>query len=146
MKNFLLGLTKFILGVLLAMVILSIVGLAMARYFILRISELPERPNYENDVPAETSPAAETTSPSTPTTASEQPQSAAEVPSGSYRAIVSEPVGLILRDGPGIDHEQVGSVEYETELIIVEEQNGWQKVRLPDGREGWVKGGNIDRL
>ncbi|MBE9078630.1 SH3 domain-containing protein [Romeria aff. gracilis LEGE 07310] len=143
MKNFLLGLTKFVLGVLLAMVILSIAGLAMARYFIMRISELPERPTYENDVPAEPAPAA--TSPPAQAT-SGQPRPTVNLPPGSYQAVVSQPIGLILRDGPGIEYEQIGGVEYETELVVIEEQDGWQKVQLPGGREGWVKGGNIDRL
>ena len=58
MKNFLLGLSKFVLGIILAMLIMSLAGLSMARYFMARTTEQPERPAYENDLPEDQRPVA----------------------------------------------------------------------------------------
>ena len=59
MKGFLLGVTKLILGVSVALVLLSLTGVATARYFMAKLSVLPPRPVFENDValqPTETPP------------------------------------------------------------------------------------------
>ena len=48
MKNFLLGLSKFVLGIILAMLIMTLAGASMMRYFMARTAEPPERPTYVN--------------------------------------------------------------------------------------------------
>ncbi|MEM9503152.1 MAG: SH3 domain-containing protein, partial [Cyanobacteria bacterium P01_E01_bin.43] len=50
MKGFLLGVTKLILGVSFALVLLSLTGVATARYFMAKLSVLPPRPVFDNDV------------------------------------------------------------------------------------------------
>ena len=64
MKNFLIGLSKFVLGIILAMLIMSLAGLSMVRYFMTRMVEPPDRPSYENDLPEDQRPVAQS-----PTTA-----------------------------------------------------------------------------
>ena len=59
MKNFLLGLSKFVLGIILAMLIMTLAGASMVRYFMARSAETPERPIYENDRPEDQPVAAE---------------------------------------------------------------------------------------
>ncbi|MGB3572719.1 MAG: SH3 domain-containing protein [Phormidesmis sp.] len=155
MKNFFLGLSKFILGIILAMLIMSLAGAAMVRYFMARSAEPPERPIYDNDLPedraAAVSPqessqeaAPEPESPAQPTATDSEPETEA-APAGSYTAYVTQPVGLILRDGPGTEYTNIGGVGYEASLTVLEEENGWLKVQLSSGQEGWVKDGNTAR-
>lgn len=150
MKAFFLGLTKLILGISLALVLLSLTGVATARYFMAKLSVLPPRPVFENDVtlqteettaPAEAEPAqAKSAAPDTPT---------AETPPGSYAAIVVQPLGLVMRSGPGAEHEQLGGVDYQDEVLVLEtnEAGTWMKVRIEStGQEGWVKAGNTQNV
>ena len=72
-----------------------------------------------------------------------------ELPPNAYRAEVTWPQGLSLRAEPSINAGRVGGVSYNSELIILEDtaDGKWQKVRIPwSGQEGWVKGGNTQRL
>lgn len=143
MKGFLLGLTKLILGMTLALVLLSLTGVATARYFMAKLSVLPPRPVFDNDVV--TAPPAEAAAPA-PAAAPPPPAPAADAPPpGSYPAVVVQPVGLVLRAGPGAEHEQLGGVDYNDPVLVLEtsEDAAWIKVRVGDtGQEGWVKAGN----
>lgn len=171
MKNFLLGLSKFVLGIILAMLVMSIAGLSMARFFMTRMVELPERPTYENDLPESERPnpaasaterdeggapvavtAAEDADQSTEdetensTEAKPKPEAADRaLAEGEYEATVNQPVGLILRDGPGTSYAQIGGLDYRQSMVVIAEEDGWLNVELNDGRTGWVKDGNIDR-
>ncbi|MFH7241519.1 MAG: SH3 domain-containing protein [Spirulina sp.] len=169
MKGFLIGLSKLILGITIALALLSMAGVATARYFMARLAVLPPKPLYGQELPAApvpeaaapaadpaapppaapapaaAPPAAEAPAPETPT----PPEAAAaELPPGSYPAVVTQPIGLIIRSGPGTEHGQVGGVDYNAELIVLEEpaDQGWIKVRVAStGAEGWVKAGNTRR-
>lgn len=148
MKAFFLGLTKLILGIALALVLLSLTGVATARYFMAKLSVLPPRPVFENDValqadetaaPAEAQPAPVAT-PAAPL---------AETPPGSYAAIVVQPIGLVMRSGPGAEHQQLGGVDYQDAVLVLEtnEAGTWMKVRVQStGQEGWVKAGNTQNV
>jgi hypothetical protein len=50
MKALFLGITKLTLGVFLAFILMSLAGVATARYFMAKLSVLPPKPVYENDV------------------------------------------------------------------------------------------------
>lgn len=144
MKNFLLGLSKFVLGIILAMLIVSLAGLSMARYFMTRMVELPDRPTYDNEQPE--SPAA--AKPPAEGAAEPQPAEAeaeAELPEGAYRAIVVSSEGLVVRAGPGTDYEQLGGLDYQQSVNVLSEESGWQKIDFGGGQEGWIKGGNTER-
>ncbi|MGB7085495.1 MAG: SH3 domain-containing protein [Phormidesmis sp.] len=154
MKNFLLGLSKFVLGIILAMLIVSLASLSMARYFMTRLIEPPERPTYDNDLP-EQQPAADAPTPdgdssaapdsnasSSETAEETETESETEPTSGGEIATVDQPVGLVLRSGPGVDYDQIGGVAYEESVEVIAEENGWLNIVLSGGQEGWVKGGN----
>ncbi|EDX87142.1 Bacterial SH3 domain family [Synechococcus sp. PCC 7335] len=159
-RNFLLGLSKFILGLILAMLIMTLAGASMLRYFMARNAEPPERPTYTNDLPEE--PPAEATVPESnqPSvspaieTAPEEPPAEPEAPEtpeaptvetsdGTYSVVVTQPVGLILRSGPGTDYANIGGVDYEESVTVLAEENGWLNILLSNGEEGWVKDGNV---
>ncbi len=43
-----------------------------------------------------------------------------------------------LRQGPSIDSKIITVVKKGTKLTVLEEKLGWLRVRLEDGKEGWV--------
>ena len=158
MKNFLLGLSKFVLGIILAMLIMSLAGLSMARYFMTRMVEQPERPTYENALPVDQRPvakapasfASDTFAEPGPDVAEPEPDpepdpepEPARTNSGDGYAIVNQPVGLILRSGPGTDYRNIGGIDYQESVEVIAEESGWLNVILSNGEEGWIKDGNV---
>jgi len=150
-------LSQGVLGITLAIAVMFFVCLTVTRYFITRLSVLPPRPTFPNDNPAPptASPAGEApvavASPEAPPVeaspaaiaspeASPSPESSSE-----YVARVTVPVGLILRDGPSRSAGQIGGVEYNAEVTVLETSpdGEWISVRLPSGETGWVKSGNL---
>jgi uncharacterized protein YgiM (DUF1202 family) len=159
MKGFFLGLSKLVLGLVIALLLLSMAGIATARYFMSRLSVLPPKPLYGEEQPvAAIPPAAAPVEPPPEVTAEVPPEAAPpaevappaepELPPGSYQAVVVQPIGLILREGPGTEYPQVGGVDYNEALVVLEEpaDQGWIKVQVASsGQEGWVKAGNTRR-
>lgn len=150
MKGFFLGLTKLILGIALALVLLSLTGVATARYFMAKLSVLPPRPVFDNDVVAEQPIPTEAPAPSeTPAPQPEAAPPTPEKPPGSYTAVVVQPIGLVLRSGPGAEYEQLGGVDYNDQVLVLEssEDGRWMKVRVrTTSQEGWVKAGNTENV
>lgn len=163
MKNFLLGLSKFVLGIILAMLIMTLAGASMMRYFMARTAEPPERPTYDNDLPEERpatdeptdEPTAEPTAEAPAASVEEAPVAAEPEPEpepesepsadGVYTAYVTQPVGLILRDGPSTDYANIGGIGYEESVTVLAEEGGWLNVQLSNGQQGWIKDGNTAR-
>jgi hypothetical protein len=157
MKNFLIGLSKFVLGIILAMLIMSLAGLSMARYFMTRMVEQPERPTYENDLPEDQRPSAKSSGKSSgksddssaakkpseaePAAAATQadadaPKSEADTAKEGYKGYAT--TNLNVRSGPGTSYDSIGGVGIEENVTVVDEEGGWLKVQLGDGTEGWV--------
>lgn len=150
MKALFLGLTKLTLGVVLAFVLLSLTGVATARYFMAKLSVLPPRPVYENDVALQAEATdSQTDSQAVPTAPAEAEPPAEELPPDSYVAVVVQPIGLVMRSGPGAENPQLGGVDYQEEVLVLEndESGAWMKVRIREtGQEGWVKSGNTQNV
>lgn len=141
------GIFKFLVGFILAFLILAGASVAAALYFAARLTELPERPTFANDKPVTQTASTPKPSPTpTPTPAPE----AKTLPEGAYRAIVVQPIGLILRDSPSYESNRIGGVGYEEKVIVLEdsEDQMWQRVQVEEDtdRTGWVKGGNTERV
>lgn len=154
MKGFFLGLSKLILGVAIALILLSMAGVATARYFMGRLSVLPPKPLYGDEMPApepeanpETAAEPAVDPPPEPAPAVEPPPEPALEP-GAYNATVVQPIGLVMREGPGVEFPQVGGVDVNEAVVVLEEpaDQSWVKVRVvSNGQEGWVKAGNTRR-
>jgi uncharacterized protein YgiM (DUF1202 family) len=43
-----------------------------------------------------------------------------------------------LREGPSMDSKIISVLKKGTKLTVLEEKAGWLRVRLDDGKEGWV--------
>jgi hypothetical protein len=144
------GLVKFVLGFVLAIALLFLTGAGLTRYLLTRLATPPPRPSFPNDPSPspmpKVSPAAASTSPAATPAASPVEASPSPSPVG-YQARVTQPIGLIVRQEANPDSSKIGGVEYNQELTILEESTdgAWQKVRLANGTEGWVKSGNTER-
>ncbi|MBU6229862.1 MAG: SH3 domain-containing protein [Cyanobacteria bacterium REEB459] len=143
MSRFLLALSKLILGLACAIMLLSVASIVTVRYFMGRLAVLPPKPVYTNES-AEMK-AADPVAPAP--VAAPQPAAATPPPeANSYPAVVTQPIGLVLRQGPGIDRPQVGGLDYKEAVLVLEEpaNQGWVKVRsVTSGKEGWIKSGNL---
>lgn len=147
MKNFLIGLSKFVLGLILAMLIMSLAGLSMARYFMTRMVEKPERPTYENDLPEDQRPRASTPpAGASDATEAEPAQAAAPAPkpasSDEYEAYATTNVNL--RSGPGTSYDTIGSLGTDENVTVIGEDGGWLNVVISNGSEGWVSGNYVE--
>ncbi|MFO0164598.1 MAG: SH3 domain-containing protein, partial [Microcystis sp.] len=71
-----------------------------------------------------------------------------ETKSEGYQARVTWQSGLSLRSQPTSESTRLGGLDYNTKVSVVgtSSDGQWQRVRLSDGREGWIKAGNISRV
>jgi uncharacterized protein YgiM (DUF1202 family) len=152
---------QFIIGFLLGIILLA-GGTALAAYYLFnKMAEAPPRPIYaeekKEEPKASPSPSSQaspkaspspTPKPSPSPSPSPSPEKKEELEPGAYKARVTWSSGLSLRDGPGVDSNRIGGVGYNAELIIIQESNDkqWLKVRIPSGQEGWIKAGNIRKV
>jgi curli biogenesis system outer membrane secretion channel CsgG len=72
------------------------------------------------------------TQPTSPTTSSSKTQA-----TGAQIVYVNWPK-VSLREGPGTEFKILAEITKGTGLALIEERGPWLKVRLEDGREGWV--------
>lgn len=153
---------QLLLGIVVGLTLVVGGAAATSYYFLSRLAEDPPRPVFSEETPKaepQESPAAtqaetpgeeaETATPE-PSPSPEPPEEDPEELKGNeYRARVTWPEGLSLRDNPQADSERIGGIAYNKEMIVMEESSDgeWQKVRLPgSGQEGWVKAGNAEKV
>lgn len=142
------GLVKVSVGLFLAIALLAGGSLLAAQYFITKLSAPPPKPIYPNDKPITAKTMTKAKSAVEKPDAPNDAPSLKPLPSGAFTGRVSQPIGLILRDAPGRDSGQVGGIEYNDKVIVLETSadGDWQKVRLQTSdREGWVKAGNVEK-
>lgn len=144
------GLLKFVTGFLLAIALLFFAGVSTTRYLITRLTAPPPRPTFPNDNPTAPPPAVEPSTQAAEPTATPTPApTPTPLEPGAYAALVTQPIGLVLRQGPGTDTEQIGGIAYNEELVVLETSSDgeWLRIRLEGSTvEGWVKSGNTERL
>ncbi|NOZ61948.1 MAG: SH3 domain-containing protein [Calditrichaeota bacterium] len=44
----------------------------------------------------------------------------------------------VVRSGPGAKYKEIATVKAGTQLFLLESENDWHRVELPDGRRGWI--------
>jgi hypothetical protein len=148
------GVFKFILGFALAIALLFLAGAGLTRYLLSRLTTPPPRPTFTNDPspsPAASpaaSPPAEAASPAPSVAASPVATPSPSPSPQGYRARVTQPIGLILRQEASAEAARIGGIEFNEEVTVLEDSpdGGWQKVRTASGAEGWVKGGNTAQI
>jgi hypothetical protein len=154
---------QFILGFLLGIGAIAGISGAIIFAYYAKMSVLPKKPVFPEVTPppeTATAPAEESIEPLESTTSAPKEERAnsdqdstqdlaEDLPSNAYRAVVTWPEGLSLRAEPEADAERIGGIEDEATIIILEDSpdGKWQRVRLPgNGQEGWIKGGNTEKL
>jgi hypothetical protein len=146
----LVGLSKFLLGFTFAIAILFGSGVLFTNFLIGRLSSLPDRPTFPNDKPTKTAaPApAKDAAPEAAAPEAAPEATASPSPTTGYTAKVTQPIGLLVRAEPSADASQIDGVAFEEEVTVIETSadGGWQKIKLASGSEGWIKGGNTERL
>jgi SH3 domain protein len=51
---------------------------------------------------------------------------------------VGDIMKITLRTGKGIDHKVIRMIKTGQEIEVLEPDKSWTKVRMPDGKEGWI--------
>lgn len=156
MNQILYEIFKFFMGFLLALAILAGGSVAAALYFVTKLTALPPKPTFPNDSPAKVVASAPKAKPpanqsqTTPSQPTPSPTSTpTPLPPGAYRARVSWPEGLVLRDKPTYESGSIGGIAYNDQVVILEVTSNkeWERVRLESSNEeGWVRGGNTERI
>jgi hypothetical protein len=141
----LVGLSKFLLGFTLAVAILFGAGVVFTNFVIGRLSSLPARPTFPNDIQPKSS--AQDAPKAAADGAAKAPEPAA-APAEGYAAKVTQPIGLLVREEPSADSGQIDGIAFEDEVTVLETSSDgeWQKIKTGNGTEGWVKGGNTEKL
>jgi uncharacterized protein YgiM (DUF1202 family) len=91
----------------------------------------PEPPRKQADAPV----SPRVSEPSKPTASTQPPPSPPPLVHRSTK-ILWESVNL--RQGPGTNFKVIGHAQKGTSLIVLEEKDGWFRVRQQDGKEAWV--------
>lgn len=147
------GFLQFTIGLLLAIAFLLGGGIAAALYLAAKHSTQPERPVFDEERVATQSAARKAKSASTQQKPAATPGAPPSTPkpleAGAYRARVTWPQGLLLRDSPSFNANSLGGIPFNGQVVVLEESSDkeWQQVRLENSdQKGWIKGGNIERI
>ncbi len=149
------GIFKFLVGFIIGILFLAICGVGAAYYFWTRLSITPEKPIFAEERVKKSPPLkkASLSQPSKPK-ASSQPSptpsqpSVKELPPGAYKARVTWPEGLSLRDAPTLNSNRIGGVAANQQVFVLKlsDDGKWQQVRVVEGnQEGWIKTGNTEK-
>ncbi|MEC4895116.1 MAG: SH3 domain-containing protein [Oscillatoria sp. PMC 1051.18] len=141
------SLLQLFFGVVIGISLLAATAGGVGYYFLTKLSAPPAKPVFAEEKANKTTVANPADS-ATETEKEAQPKKE-KLPPGAYQARVTWPQGLSLRDTPSEDANRIGGIAFNKEIIILEESDdqNWQKVRIPDtDEEGWVKGGNVEKI
>jgi Bacterial SH3 domain len=143
---------QFIIGFILGLAILAGGTAALAYVFFAKMNANPPKPMFAEEKKEETTTTTQkpSTPQSTPVAASSpEAEKPKNLPPGAYMARVTWAEGLSVRTEPGREAERIAGVDYNQELIVLQESEDklWQKIRLAEGTlEGWIKAGNVEKI
>ena len=156
---------KTFTGLLLAAVLLAIGSYFAVNYAYNQLMQLPPKPTFPNDNPNFikknkskstgkniTLPQKDDEKPGDKQNGKDKPKEKEEpklkpLPAGAFEGRVTYPQGLVLRSSAAQDSGTIGGLEFNETLTVVETplDGEWQKVRTSKDKEGWVRGGNIQK-
>ena len=147
-------LAKTFTGLLLAATLLAVGGYFAFNYLMTQLTKLPPKPTFPNDNPDFVK---KNSKPQSPKSAlksnNKEPKELNKeitkkpLPPGSFEGRVTYAEGLILRDGSSRGAATIGSVAFNEKVTILETtaDNEWQKIRTKNDRDGWIRGGNVQK-
>lgn len=143
------GFFKGISATLIACALIGGGGFLAVQYLINQYSAPPPRPTFPNDAPPAKAKAPAAKPTPSPVAAKPSPSPSPKPSPNEYRARITLSEGLNLRQKPDVDSDRVDGVDYNDEVLVLEESadKEWIKVRVPNsGTEGWLKAGYTERL
>jgi outer membrane biosynthesis protein TonB len=163
------GLLQFMLGFVMGVAILVGGATAVAYMFLSGLNSNPPKPVFTEEKKEETKEEKAAVKPVATTPVKEEPKAEVkespkaapkaspkpspeerkrESTSEGYQARVTWQSGLSLRAEPTSQSTRLGGLDYNTRVSVVgtSSDGQWQRVRLSDGREGWIKSGNISKV
>lgn len=156
---------KTFTGLLLAAALLAVGSYFAVNYAYSQLTHLPPKPTFPNDNPNFikknkskstgkniTLPQKDDEKPGDKQSGKDKPKEKEELklkplPAGTFEGRVTYPQGLVLRSSAAQDSGTIGGLEFNEMLTVVETSpdGEWQKVRTSKDKEGWVRGGNIQK-
>lgn len=156
---------KTFTGLLLAAALLAVGSYFAVNYAYSQLTQLPPKPTFPNDNPNFikknkskstgkniTLPQKDDEKPGDKQSGKDKPKEKEELklkplPAGAFEGRVTYPQGLVLRSSAAQDSGTIGGLEFNEMLTVVETSpdGEWQKVRTSKDKEGWVRGGNIQK-
>ena len=163
---------KTLTGLLLAAALLAVGSYFAVNYAYNQLTQLPPKPTFPNDNPnfikknkskstgknitlpqkEDEKPDEDKSGDKSGDKPGEKPKAKEEpklkpLPTGAFEGRVSYPQGLVLRNSAAQDSGTIGGLEFNETLTVVETSpdGEWQKVRTSKDKEGWVRGGNIQK-
>ncbi|MGB3240419.1 MAG: SH3 domain-containing protein [Geitlerinemataceae cyanobacterium] len=141
------NIAKVVLGFAIAIALLIGGSIAATLYLVAKLTALPPKPVFDSTPPTgEKTAATPAATPTATPTATPSP-TPTPTPSG-YLARVTWQEGLLLRTSPDFNAASDGGIGFNQEVRVLEETGDgkWQRVRLESGKEGWVVGGNTNKV
>lgn len=161
---------KTFTGLLLAAALLAIGSYFAVNYAYNQLTQLPPKPTFPNDnpnfikknkskstgknitLPQKDDEKPDNEKPGDKQSGKDKPKEKEEpklkpLPAGAFEGRVTYPQGLVLRSSAAQDSGTIGGLEFNETLTVVETSldGEWQKVRTSKDKEGWVRGGNIQK-
>lgn len=139
---------KFVLGVFFAITLLALGGVVAARVMMAKLSILPPKPTFANDTPAKKPAPKPAAKPAVNRPAPNPEETTKPLPPGAFQARVTQSIGLVVRDAPGGEGGSIGGVDFNERVTVLESNadKTWQRIRLSNGQEGWVRAGNVEQV
>lgn len=70
----------------------------------------------------------------------------APVSSSQEIVVKNTPTGFLrVRQSPSLNAKEIGQVKPKDTLVLLEESQGWVRIRLKDGKEGWISSVYIEK-
>jgi hypothetical protein len=143
--------SQFIIGFILGVTLITTITAGLGYLYFRQMSVLPKKPEFPEVKKTEVVTKKSTTNSETTEITSEAATTPAaeELPPNAYKAKVTWPQGLSLRDEPDSNAATIGGIAYDNEIVVLEETSDkkWQKVLIPwSEQEGWVRGGNTEKI
>ncbi len=150
-------LAKTFTGLLLAATLLAVGGYFAFNYLMTQLTKLPPKPTFPNDNPDFVKKNNKLQSPKSALKSNNKDNKEPKdlnkevtkkpLPPGSFEGRVTYAEGLILRDGSSRGSATIGSVAFNEKVIILETtaDNEWQKIRTKNEKDGWIRGGNVQK-
>jgi hypothetical protein len=151
-------LAKTFTGLLLAATLLAVGGYFGVNYLMSQLTKLPPRPTFPNDNPEFLKKNSKKANPKSTIkpkdgekSKDEDPEKEATkpkpLPAGAFEGRVTYAEGLVLRESASRGATTLGGVDMNEKVTVLETSTDgeWQKVRTNNDKEGWIRGGYVQK-